>query len=121
ERVPDETVEERDLEGRLRGGDAAVVADHLPEPEELEVIDDEGRDERDRPPCPVRSPDHLARDVALDRPDHLVEGLPEPEEEPEYDAGRHHEGASLDRLGNDARPPALEPAPRHDAVLDAEK
>src|SRR5881397_3310382 len=58
---------------------------------------------------------------ARDLPHEVGDGPPLPDEGPQDGAGEEDERAPLDGLGHQRRPPALEAAPGHHAVLDGEE
>src|SRR5688572_13193322 len=118
ERVPDVLVESRDPERRRRVGPSQGVEYDLAKPEEVEVIDDERRQENDDESEGEERPDRQARNEILDFPDDRGDGPPLPVEKPEDDAREEDECAPLHLRGNDRGPPPLEPLPRHHAVLD---
>src|SRR5262245_60870478 len=96
---------------------APEVEPHLPEPEQVEVVDEEGGDEDGEPAGSEEPVQHGRHHRLLDVPHQAADRSPLPEEKQESDAGREDVCAALGGLGHDARPPALESRARHDAVL----
>jgi len=91
---------------------------HLPKPEQIEMIDEEGDDEHGQPAERECRPEYGLADGVLDRPDLDADRALLRDHEHEGEARRKHIGGTLDRRWNDLRPARLEPAPRHDTVLD---
>jgi hypothetical protein len=121
QRVPDDAVQQPGLERRTRRREPTVVADDLPHPEHVEVVDEERRPEHQRPPgeghCPDPDPPQLAADAPY-RPGHRS---PLPHQQRQHGVRRQNVGGTLDRRWNELRPPPLEPRARHHAVLRREQ
>ena len=118
--VPDVAVPSARRELHRRVGHASQEQEDLPEAEEIEVIDEERADQHDHPAREGEPLEQQAERLALDLPDHASDRLPLPEEQEQRRAGRQHEGAALERLGDDFRPDGLEALPGHHAVLQRE-
>src|SRR5262249_27061507 len=122
ERVAHRLVEERRAEPGGRRAAALVGVPDLAQPEELEVVEEEGRDDGDQPAEVRQAHERRLRRPTRRRPDERRrDRAPPPEEEREQETGREHVAAALGGRGDDARPPALEARPRHDAVLHGEE
>src|SRR3989475_9023723 len=99
---------------------ALQIHEHLPQAEEIEMVDEEGADQHD---AKAHQGESLQRDADLRRlevPHDSTDGLPVPEEQDQRQAGEEHVRAALDGWRNDLRPHLLEALPRHHAVLDGE-
>src|SRR2546428_2314831 len=99
---------------------ALQIHEHLPQAEEIEMVDEEGADQHD---AKAHQGESLQRDAdlrRLDVPHDSTDGLPVPEEQDQRQAGEEHVRAALDGWRNDLRPHLLEALPRHHAVLDGE-
>jgi len=118
QRVADVAVGHRrpELDARVRLSNQRQP--YLPEAEQVEVVDQERHHENRGPPRREQCPEHRADERIVDRPDLDADRPPLPEEQDQREAGEEDEGRALDRPRHDLRPPLLEPAPRHDAVLD---
>ena len=101
--------------GRLVG----AVGPDLAQAEQVEMVDQEGAEQDDRPAQPEQRPQHH-RDRTGDGPDDAGHRPPLPEQQDQRQAGEEHIGRPLDRLGHEPFPPGLEGRPRHQAVLDRE-
>jgi hypothetical protein len=93
---------------------------HLSEPEEVEVVDEEGGDEDSEPPGGEQRVQRGLSHWVVDPPHEAPDWLPLPEEEQQGEARGEYVRAALGSLGHDARPPALEGRARHHAVLQGE-
>ncbi len=107
--------------GRLEPWRLHVAADEvigdLMQPEQLEMVDQEGRGQHQKPADKRQAHNGVCRRRIGDVPDHCRDRPPLPEQQDECEAREQHVGAALDRLRNVLRPPLLEPWPRHRAVL----
>src|SRR6516165_6472849 len=121
DRMPHQLVEHRGLEAG-RGHRAAREVDRdLVQPEQLEVIDQEGADQ-DEQPAGERQAHHRRGDPGVgDLPDDLRHRMPQPEQQDQHQAGQQHVCAALDRGRDESRPPTLERLARHHAVLNREQ
>jgi hypothetical protein len=72
---------------------------HLPEPEQVEVIDEERRDEHEEPAGAEEPEERGAPDWVLHLPHDAADRPPLPEEEKERDARGEHVDAALGGLG----------------------
>ena len=101
---------------------AAQPRPDLAQAEQLEVVDQEGA--RAAPgTSPARTPPAgraCGRGIG-DRPDRCQDRPPQPEQQDQGQARQQHVGRAFDGMRHEARPPALEGRPRHDAVLDGEQ
>ena len=93
----------------------------LPQTEQVEVTDQERRQERDDP----ANPENNVQDEAAFLIGHVPKGgrnwQPLPVEEAKQKAAREHIGAAFDRGRDDLRPPSLESWPGHNAMRDREE
>lgn len=118
ERMTDYLVEPGRLKFRRLEFFALEVSVHLPHPKQLEVVDEERRNENESPPYCVESPDGVDTGRALDTPDLEFDRSPLPEQDDEQNVGDEHVRAALGCFGDDVRPPVLESLSGHRAVLD---
>src|SRR5712692_2917774 len=119
--MADVLVEGGRLETNGSGMLAAEVEADLPQPKKVGVAE-QGRATQNGEPAKHAEPekDPPAGGVFY-VPDDAGHGPPLPEEQDEKQTGQQHIGAALDGMGNQLRPPPLEPLPCHHAVLDGEK
>src|ERR1700741_4483491 len=121
ERVAHELVEERNHEVRVLVLDAAQIAGDLPQPEEIEVVDQEGAQQYREPAEDRERNEDRGERAAARIPDDSRHRPPLPHEEDETQAREQHIGGALDRPRYDLSPGPLEPLARHHAVLDGEQ
>ena len=105
---------------RMRVLAAAQIQKNLPQPEQIEVIDQQAAVEHEQPAGQRKSRQQRTGPCQLDVPDRGGDRSPLPEQQRQHQTGDEHEGTALDRLGDDSRPPLLETGPGHDAVLKPE-
>ena len=118
--MTNDAVQDRLLEHGRLVLDAARITPGLAQAEQVEVIDCESAYQHQRPAEPVRRIERDAQRLVLHGPDDAAHRLPQREQENQREARKQDVGAALGRFGDDARPGALEPGPRHDAVLHGE-
>src|SRR5690606_22093880 len=100
---------------------AAQLQPDLAQAEQVEMIDQEGAVQHQRPAEGEAAIHQYLADGALQRPDLTAQRLPETEQRDQRQAGEQHIGTALGRGRNDAGPHGLEGRPRHDAVLHSEQ
>jgi hypothetical protein len=88
---------------------ALEVSVHLPHPKQLEVIDEERRNENESPPYCVEFLDGVDTGRALDTPDLEFDRSPLPEQDDEQNVGEEHVRAALGCFGDDVPPQSLNP------------
>src|SRR6478609_10741987 len=120
QRVPHEGVEPVDLQlgGRspVRGRRPAGLA----EPDELEVVDGEGRRDREHPAGRAERPEDGCGSP-VDAPDLLVPRLPERQQQRETEIRGEDVGGALQLDRDESTESGLHPATRHPRVLDGEE
>jgi hypothetical protein len=114
-------VEARGRERVRLVGTAAEAEPRLAQAEQVEVVDQRGRIEEQRPAREVRRVQRERADRVRHGPDRAADRLPEPEQDHERERRQQHVGGPLGRLGDDARPDALEARARHAGVLHREQ
>ena len=97
---------------------ADEVEPHLSKPEQVEMVDEERHQEDLQPAVREHRPDEGARQRLVDAPNRPAKRAPLPEQQVERKAGEEHVRGTFNRPWHDLRPPALEPASRHDTVLE---
>src|SRR5215813_2921848 len=121
DRMPHHLVEHRRLEAGRGHRSPREVDRDLVQPEQLEMIDQEGAHQNEQP-AGERQRHHRRGDLGVrDLPDDLRHGTPQPEQQDQHQTGQQHVCAALDRDRHESRPPALERLARHDAVLNGEQ
>ena len=90
----------------------------LPKAKEIEMVDQERRDQNQQPAEDVHPHQQPATDRILYRPNHTSHWLPLPEHEEQGQTGEQNVRAPLGGLGNNLRPPLLETRPGHYRVLN---
>ena len=93
----------------------------LSETEQVEVVDDEGGREDERPADAEAAIEQGASDRVLDLPHHAAQRVPLPEEQDQRQAAGQDVGAALGGRRHDAREEPLEGRAGHDAVLHGEE
>lgn len=122
QRVAHDRVQPADLQRRRRvcARSRRGAPPGLPQPNEVKVVDGEGRRDREHPTRRAQQPQGVCRH-ALDVPDEPVPRLPQRQQEGEADVRGEHVGGALE-LGRDPTPePGLHRAAGHDRVLDGEE
>ena len=120
--MPHVAVEQRRSELRHRQRFPEQPREDLAQPEQFEVVEQEGAEQQHTPAGPEQHLECDSRRCLLDVPDdRRGDRPPLPEHQGECESRSEHIGAALDRLRHQACPPALERRPRHHAVLHAEQ
>ena len=116
--MPHELIKQRRAENRLWHRPPREVVGDLMQSEQLEMIDQERAGQNDHP-AEQRQADQPAGHVCiLDMPHHRRHRPPLPAQQRQRQRRKQHVGRALDRFRHEPRPPFLELAARHHAVLD---
>ncbi len=121
QRVPDELVEEGHLELRVAVCLLYQVQPYLPQPEQIEVIDHERRQQDQQNSAEKNSPNRELPDLRFHRPDNARHRSPLPEQQDQNDARYQHVSTSLDGPWHQTGPVFLERRSRHNCVLHTEQ
>ena len=99
----------------------AKIEPDLSQPEQIEMVDQERGGEHQKPAERKGGIHQRPAGLILDVPDNSTERTPLPEEQDERQAAGEDVGAALGGVRHHAEQNALEPWPRHHAVLDGEE
>src|SRR5262245_33902059 len=97
--------------------EATKIAPYLPQPEQIEVVNQECADQQQQPAEEVQRVDRPSTRRTFDAPDHAAHRPPLPKQQQQRETGKENVCATFCRFGHDASPGAFEPLPRHQAVL----
>ncbi len=114
-------IEQRRAELELRVRLAEQLQPDLPQAEEVEVIDQEGREKHQRPSERKQHAQDDSSDWVFNGPDDTAQRLPLPEQKDKSDTRKQNVSGTLEWLRHHARPPLLEPRARHHAMLHGEE
>ena len=116
--MPDELIKQRSPKTRIRHGTAGKVVCDLMQSKQFEMIDQEGAGQNDQPAYQRQAYQRGRHAGILDVPDNSRHRPPLPAQQGKRKGCEQHVGAALDRFRHELRPPFLELATRHNAVLD---
>src|SRR5688572_30189100 len=98
-------------------GLAEQVSPHLAQSEQIEVIDQERRNQHQSPTKSEQRAQHEPSRRVFNRPDHTTQWLPQRKQQNQSDAGEKHVSGAYNRLRYDPCSPIFEPSECYHSAL----
>ena len=120
--MPDKLVEERDFEAGRRVFLLPHIQPHLPQAEQVEVVDYKARQEHDAESTEENCPQQILSPDRICLPDNLARHrAPLPVQQNQKGTANQYIRTAFNRLWHNFRPALLKFGARHDGMLNAEQ